>query len=73
MIIQPQHLANVPGDEPGLAVDQHGADFLRTRRDCVLGSPKRANQDSWGGDRRSIDYYLTIEAAKHIAMMGARM
>ena len=36
-----------------------GRDFI-----VITGSPKRANQDSWGGDRRSIDYYLTIEAAK---------
>ena len=42
-----------------------GRDFI-----VITGSPKRANQDSWGGDRRSIDYYLTIEAAKHIAMMS---
>ena len=42
-----------------------GRDFI-----VITSSTKRANQDSWGGDRRSIEYYLTIEAAKQIAMMS---
>jgi phage anti-repressor protein len=33
-----------------------------------LDSPNPANQE-WGGDRRSIDYFLTLDMAKELAMV----
>ncbi len=40
-----------------------GTDFM------VFDSPKSANQNGRGGDRRSIDYFLTIDMAKELAMV----
>jgi len=40
-----------------------GRDFI-----AITGSPKRANGEF--NPKPSVDYYLTIEAAKHIAMMS---
>ena len=35
-----------------------------------LDSPKRGNQDeSWGGDRKSQDYWLSLDMAKELAML----
>lgn len=34
-----------------------------------LDSPKKANQKTRGGDRRSIEYHLTIETAKELSMV----
>lgn len=40
-----------------------GEDFL------VFDSPKRGNQRGRGGDRRTIDYHLTIDMGKELAML----
>ena len=42
---------------------ERGADFVS------FGSPNSANQSTRGGDRRSIDYLLTIDMAKELAMV----
>ena len=35
-----------------------------------LDSPKRGNQgESWGGDRKSQDYWLSLDLAKELAML----
>lgn len=35
----------------------------------VAGSPDRGNQSGRGGDRRSVDYHLTLDVAKELAML----
>lgn len=40
-----------------------GTDFV------VIDSPKWWNQSGRGGDRRSIDYFLTLDMAKELAMV----
>ena len=46
-------------------IEQHG--FVENQ-DFVFDSPNLGNQTGRGGDRRSKEYHLTIDAAKHIAM-----
>lgn len=45
---------------------KEGEDFI-----TALETPDLANQDAptWGGDRRSIDYHLTLDMAKELAMI----
>jgi phage anti-repressor protein len=43
---------------------QEGIDFI-----VVFGSPNPANQKGRGGDRRSIEYHLTLDTAKEVAMV----
>lgn len=39
-------------------------------RDYVIGSPVSGNQSAGrGGDRRSVDYHLTIDMAKELSMV----
>ena len=38
------------------------------KRDFIV-SPISGNQTGRGGDRRSVDYHLSIDSAKHVAMM----
>lgn len=38
-------------------------------QDFILDSPILANQNSWGGDRRSKDYHLTLDMAKELSMV----
>ena len=42
-------------------------------RDFITFAQKGERNEGVRGASISIEYYLTIEAAKHIAMMGARM
>ena len=42
-------------------------------RDFITLTQKGERNEGVRGASISIDYHLTIEAAKHIAMMGARM
>ena len=49
-----------PDDCPDPENNPHG---------CNLDTPNRAYQDSHGGDRRSIDYYITLDMAKELAMV----
>ena len=42
---------------------ERGVDFVS------FDSPNPANQNTRGGDRRSIDYFLTIDMAKELAMV----
>jgi len=41
-----------------------GADWVRE-----IGSPVLGNQTGRGGDRRSIDYFLSLDMAKHLCMI----
>ena len=43
---------------------ESGRDFL-----AITGSPDLANQKGRGGDRRSIEYHLTLDMAKELAMI----
>lgn len=45
-----------------------GEDFLAVKR-REFDSPKRGNQNGRGGDHRSIDYFLTLDMAKELAMV----
>ena len=38
-------------------------------QDFVIDSPKLANQSGRGGDRRTIEYHLTLDMAKELAMI----
>ena len=54
---------------------REGVDFVRVKvmNTTKLDSPNLANQDSpsWGGDRRSVDYHLSVDMAKELAMLEA--
>lgn len=41
--------------------------------DYKLDSPKRANQNSHGGDRKSLHYSLTLDMAKELSMVENRI
>ncbi len=43
--------------------------FERSTDFVSFDSPNSANQNTRGGDRRSIDYFLTIDMAKELAMV----
>jgi phage anti-repressor protein len=43
---------------------QQGRDFI-----VITGSPNLGNQNGRGGDRRSIEYHLTLDMAKELAML----
>ena len=43
---------------------ESGRDFI-----AITGSPDLANQKGRGGDRRSIEYHLTLDMAKELAMI----
>ncbi|BDB14040.1 antA/AntB antirepressor family protein [Acidithiobacillus ferrooxidans] len=47
-------------------IQLHG--FVEGEDFSIFDLPNLANQNERGGDRRSVEYHLTIEAAKHIAM-----
>lgn len=47
-------------------IDKYG---FTENQDYVIGSPVLANQNGRGGDRRSIDYHLTIDMAKELSMV----
>lgn len=47
----------------GLAL---GVDYVAEQ---IFGSPDPANQSGRGGDRRSVEYYLTLDTAKELAMV----
>ena len=49
-----------------------GQNYLLTKTGAQVPAfdpPNLANQNQRGGDRRSTDYHLTLETAKHIGMM----
>ena len=57
-----------------LRIRQYGfeqnRDYLtQTEEQFPFDSPKRANQTGRGGDRRSVDYLLTLDMAKELAMV----
>ena len=43
--------------------------FLEKEDFQKLDSPNLANQDGWGGDRRSVDYLLSLNMAKELCMV----
>jgi anti-repressor protein len=45
-----------------------GEDYLVIKRQR-FDSPKRGNQNGRGGDHRSVDYFLTLDMAKELAMV----
>lgn len=43
--------------------------MFEENRDYVIDSPNLVNQSGRGGDRRSKEYYISLDMAKHLAML----
>ncbi|MBP6572431.1 MAG: antA/AntB antirepressor family protein [Gemmatimonadales bacterium] len=75
---QPTPLCNARDLHAALGVGRDFSTWIKQRiaeygfsegEDFVFDSTKRGNQSGRGGDRRSLDYHLTLDMAKELAMV----